>query len=254
MTSAEPARVTAVRSLAASAWAFRWRVELEAQARFGRLATRLEALGVSPAIIALARRSAEDERRHAALCAEVAAELGAEPGPASPVEPREIAPPGLELRGRVLYELVAACCVTETESMAVLTTLLEAARTDRMRSVLHQLAADEVRHSRLGWAHLASEHAAGVTGFLAPLVPGMLQGSAPPDLFQAVAREREDELLLTYGVLPHRLKRQVFTTTLEEVVFPGLESCGVDAGPGRAWLASRQGEIPGGRSPGGGAA
>jgi len=226
-----------VRRVAASAWVFRWGVELEAEARFARLADRLQALGASASIVELARRSSQDEHRHAARCAEIAEELGADVRVRPSDEPREIAPAGLLPRGRVTYELVAACCITETESMAVLTTLLDAARGPRMRSVLRELASDEVRHGRLGWAHLAGEHAANATAFLGPLVPAMLQGNAPPDLFQPVAPEREDEALLEYGVLPHALKRQVFTRTLEDVVFPGLEACGVDAGPGRAWLA-----------------
>jgi rubrerythrin len=229
-----------VRGVAAAAWLFRFAVELDAEARFGRLADRLRALGASESMVALARRSAEDEHRHAARCAELAQELGAHVGAPAPAEPRELAPPGLLLRGRVTYELVAACCITETESMGVLTTLLDAARSPRLRRVLHELASDEVRHARLGWAHLAGEHAADATAFLAPLVPAMLQGSAAPDLFLEVAPEYEDEALLEYGVLPHALKRQVFTRTLEEVVFPGLDACGVDSRPARAWLEARR--------------
>lgn len=241
MSGDDPARRAAVRRLAADAWVFRWRVEREAEVRFERLSARLAELSASPALVELARRSAEDEARHAELCAGIAAELGATVDGRQRAEAPEIAPAGLTLRGKVLYELVAACCVTETESMAVLATLLDAARSERLRGVLRTLASDEVRHSRLGWAHLAGEHAAQATAFLAPLVPAMLEGSAPADLFQPVHAEREDPLLLEHGVLPHGLKRQVFTRTLEEVVFPGLESCGVDARPARAWLASRRG-------------
>ncbi len=229
-----------VRRVAASAWLFRWGVELEAEARFARLAERLSALGASAPIVELARRSSRDEHRHAALCARMAEELGADVRVRPSGEARGIAPPGLLPRGRVTYELVAACCITETESMAVLTTLLDAARGPRLRSVLRELATDEVRHARLGWAHLAGEHAAGATAFLAPLVPAMLQGNAPPDLFQPVTPERDNEALLEYGVLPHALKRRVFTQTLEDVVFPGLEACGVGSGPARAWPEAKR--------------
>jgi hypothetical protein len=238
-TAAAPGEPTLQR-LAGSAWRFRWRVEVEAAARFARLADRLAELGAPAAVVALARRSSDDEQRHATLCDAMAAELGSEAGGETPAEPREIAPGSLPLRGKVLYELVAACCITETESMAVLTTLLEAAASPRLRAVLHELATDEVRHGRLGWTHLAAEHAAGATAFLSPLVPAMLQGGAPPDLFQPVPPEREDARLLAYGVLPHTLKREVLVSTLEEVVFPGLERNGVDTAPARAWLAARQ--------------
>lgn len=240
MTRARASSTDPVRRVAAAAWLFRWRVEVDASRRFERLAERLAAVGAARSIVALARRSGRDEHRHAQICARLAEELGERVPAARPGAPREIAPSGLLPRGQVLYEAVAACCVTETESMSVLTTLLAAVRGRRMRDVLRRLASDEVRHSRLGWAHLASEHAAGVTSFLGPLVPSMLQGSAAPDLFEAVSPALEDPALLEYGVVPHGLKREVFSRTLEEVVFPGLQRFGIDTGPGRAWLASRR--------------
>jgi hypothetical protein len=184
-----------VRRIAASAWKFRWQVELEAEARFARLAQRLEQIGASPSMADLARRAAQDERRHARLCAQLAEGYGESIPIAAPPALAEIAPSGLKLRGKVLYEIVAACCVTETESMGVLTTLLGAvgpARSSPVRRVLRELAEDEVGHSRLGWAHLANEHAQGATSFLGPLVPSMLEGSIDADLFAPVSSERED--------------------------------------------------------------
>ena len=40
-----------VRRIAASAWKIRWRVELEAEARFARLAGRLEQIGAARAMV-----------------------------------------------------------------------------------------------------------------------------------------------------------------------------------------------------------
>lgn len=229
-----------VRRVAAAAWVFRCRVELEAEARFERLAARMERLGDGAELVALARSASADERRHAGLCAEQAAFFG-EPGALEPARDLpEIAPAAASLADRVLYEVVAACCVSETESMGVLTTLLEAAREPGLRRTLQTLASDEVRHARLGWAYLASAHAAGRGAFLGPLLPAMLGGSVAPDLFDAVTGDRDDEALLELGVLPHRLLREVFERTLEDVVFPGFERLGVDCGAGRAWLARRR--------------
>lgn len=228
-----------LRPVVASAWKFRWQVELEAEARFARLAERLERIGASPALADLARRASQDERRHAGLCAELARGYGESiPSAGSPTL-REIAPPGLLLRGQVLYEMVACCCITETESMGVLTTLLGAARAPRLRQILHELAGDEVRHSRLGWAHLASEHAQGATSFLGPLIPAMLAGSIDPELFVQAPPGEDDEALLEYGVLPRRMKLEVFRHTLGEVVLPGLDHLGVDTAPARSWLAEK---------------
>jgi hypothetical protein len=227
------------RALAASAWLFRWQVECEAEVRFARLAGRLEALGADAVITGLARRAAADERRHAAHCARLAAGLG-QPVPAGmPPAPPEVAPRGLGEEDRVTYELVAACCVTESVSVAVLTELLPAARDPTLRSVLHELAEDEVVHARLGWAHLAVAWARGRTAFLGAHLPAMLRGSIDEDLFLAVEAAREDPALLALGVLPHATKRHLFVRSLEEVIFPGLEGAGVDTTAGHVWLAER---------------
>jgi hypothetical protein len=234
-----------VRRLAASAWSFRCKVELDAAARFERMAGRLEAMAAPQAIVEMARRAAGDEQRHARLCAEQVASYGETP-PAADGPPSEIAPRALTGRQKVLYEVVAACCITETESMAVLTELLGSVETDPLAAVLRELATDEVQHSRLGWAYLAHEHGQGETAFLGPLIPAMLRGTIIPDLFAPVAAEREDPALLGHGVLPHALKRQTFTRTLEEVVFPGLEEFGVDTAPARGWLADQQAALAAG--------
>jgi rubrerythrin len=240
-----------LRRVVASAWTFRWKVELEAEARFARLAARLHQIGAAATIMELARQASSEERRHADLCAQMAKHYG-EPVPtAGTVTASEIAPSGLLLRGRVLYEMVAACCITETESIGVLTTLLRSARSDRMRRVLHELAEDEVGHSRLGWAHLASEHAQGATSFLGPFIPSMLEGSIDEDLFLPVSRAREDEALLDHGVLPHTLKREVFTGAMEDVVFPGLERFGVDTAAARSWLEGKRASLREGAPPAG---
>jgi len=226
-------------SLAASAWTFRCRVELEAEARFERLAGRMERLGDPAELVALARRASADERRHAVLCAGQAALLG-ETAALAPVSDLPEIAAALPLRERVLYEVVAACCISETESMGVLTTLLDAARAPGLRRTLRELASDEVRHARLGWAYLARAHAAGGVAFLGPLVPAMLGGSVAPDLFAPAGGDREDDALLDLGVLPHHLQREVFERTLDDVILPGLERLGVDITPARRWLAGRR--------------
>jgi rubrerythrin len=234
----------ATRALAAAAWSFRWQVELEAEERFARLAGRLEGAGAAEHLVELARRASRDERRHAELCAELAAAHG-QPVSGAPPPPPEVAPARLRPDQALLYELVAACCVAESGSVAVLTSLLAAAREPRLRAVLHQLAGDEVGHARLGWAWLASEHWRGATAFLGPLLPAMLRGSIDDDLFGPVDRAREDPGLLEAGVLPHTAKRALFVETLDRVIFPGLDGAGIDTGAGRTWLAEQCRALPG---------
>lgn len=233
--------MTPARRAAAEAWGFRARVEQEAALRFDRLAALIAGFDVDSPVPAMMRRAADDERRHTELCARLAETLGTpvmlDPGVELPV----IAPRSLDARKAALYEVVAACCVTETESMATLTTLLAAQPDPEVREVLHAISRDEVVHGRMGWAHLSRESAVAEVAFLGPLVPGMLAGTIDPGLFSPPPPDEDAEALLRLGVLPLEKKREVFLGTLEQVVFPGLERFGVDPEPGRTWLAHAAG-------------
>lgn len=233
--------MTSARRAAAEAWAFRARVEQEAALRFDRLAAVVAGFDPGSPVPAMMRRAADDERRHTELCARLASHLGnpvaLDPGAELP----SIAPQSLDARNAVLYEVVAACCITETESMATLTTLLAGEPDPEVREVLHSISRDEVVHARMGWAHLSRESAAGQVAFLGPLIPGMLAGTVDDGLFGAPPPDEDPEGLLRLGVLPLGKKREVFLGTLEQVVFPGLERFGVDPEPGRRWLAHAAG-------------
>ena len=64
----------------------------------------------------------------------------------------------------------------------------------------------------------------------------MLSGTVEETLFLEAPQDRD---LLRHGVLPPSRKKAIFARTLEEVVLPGLETFGIDAGPARAWLSAR---------------
>jgi hypothetical protein len=183
------------------------------------------------------RRAADDEDRHAGLCAGLAAAYGS-PAGGAPVDAC-IAPRSFGARDAVLYEMIAACCITETESVATLATLLAGAVEPGVRAVVHEIAKDEVVHGRMGWAHLAREAAVRDVSFLSERVPSMLEGSVEAGIFAAGEPGSERDELLRHGVLPAWGKREIFVGTLEEVVFPGLDKLGVAAAPARAWLTER---------------
>src|SRR5439155_19656553 len=148
-----------------------------------------------------------------------------------------IAPRSLEGRAAVLYEVVAACCITETESVATLTTLLAEEVEPAVEKVLRAIARDEVAHGRMGWAHLAREAARYDVSFLSSWIPAMLSGTVEETVFPETPPDDRD--LLRHGVLPPARKRAIFARTLEEVVMPGLEKFGIDGAPARAWLSAR---------------
>lgn len=227
-----------LRSRAAVAWAFRTRVEREAARRFSRLAAAIPAFDPESPIPPLLRQAADDELRHAALCADLAAGYGSRI--ADSAEDAPVAPASLGARAAVLYEMVAACCITETESVSTLTALLAEEAEPRVESALRDIARDEVAHGRMGWAHLAREAGFYDVSFLSPFIPSMLSGTVDDGLFGEAGPEAEHPGLLRHGVLPHSRKRAVFVGTLEEVVFPGLERFGIDVRPARDWLSARR--------------
>jgi rubrerythrin len=227
-----------VSALAANAWARRFLIETEAAVRFGELAHRLWQAGAASPLIELAERASGDERRHAAHCAHYVREFGGEvPPPVSRVV--EYAPGHLTPDQRLAYEVVAQSCVAETQSTATLVTLLDAARDARLKSVLQELARDEVQHARLGWAYLAWAQSRLDLHFLEPLLPGMISGSAGPEIFSDGPPEAEDERLLRAGVIPRSRRRRLYLETLESVVLPGFETHGIRTAPVRDWLATQ---------------
>src|SRR4030081_2739948 len=79
-----------LRRKAGEAWAFRTRVEREAARRFARLAAAIAAFDAQSPVPGLLRQAAEDEHRHAALCADLSAVYGQPIGAAA--EDAAIAP------------------------------------------------------------------------------------------------------------------------------------------------------------------
>ena len=190
--------------------------------------------GAPEALVEVAARASRDEVRHASRCEDV---LRMRQAPVPPPETRllEYAPPELTPEQRLTYEVVAQSCVSETESMATLVTLLDAAHDEALKAIIHELARDEVQHARLGWGYLTWARPRMDLSFLGPLLPGMVAGSAGPDLFRAAAPGTDDPSLLHWGVVPHSERQRIYLETLDSVVIPGMVEHGVDTGPLRLW-------------------
>ena len=216
-------------------WAARHGVETGAALRFGSLSRRMWHAGAPEALVELAARASRDETRHASRCEDI---LRARQAPVPPPETRllEYAPLELTPEQRLTYEVVAQSCVSETESMATLVTLLDEARDENLRSVIHELARDEVHHARIGWGYLTWARQRMDLAFLAPLLPGMVAGSAGPDLFRPALPGTNDPTLFHAGVVPHSERQRIYLETLESVVIPGMGDHGVDIGPLRLWV------------------
>jgi hypothetical protein len=205
---------------------------MQAALRFDALAAQLETFDAESPVIAMLRSAAADERRHVGLCQSLAG------APVEPVTPPRIAPGGAAPRDAVLYEIIAACCVAETESVATLTVLLKQPLREEVERVVREIARDEVRHAKLGWAHLAREAAARSLAFAGAWLPSMLGGSTQQGFEPDGDGGCTPDALHPYGVLAVAEKRAVFRAAMEDVVVPGLAHFGVDIAPARQWLAA----------------
>ena len=216
-------------------WAARYGVETGAALRFGSLSRRMWQAGAPEALVEVAARASQDETRHASRCEDI---LRARQAPVPPPETRllEYAPSTLTPEQRLTYEVVAQSCVSETESMATLVTLLDEAREETLKSVIHELARDEVQHARLGWGYLAWIRDRLDLAFLGILLPGMAAGSAGPDLFRPAVQGTDDPTLYQAGVVPHSERQRIYLETLESVVIPGMREHGVDTAPLHLWV------------------
>ena len=210
--------------------------------RFASLSRRMWDAGAPAALVELAARASRDEERHASRCADI---LRARQAPIPPPETRllQYAPLELSPEQRLTYEVVAQSCVSETESMATLVTLLDAAHEEMLRNVLHELARDEVQHARIGWGYLTWARQRMDLSFLAPHLPVMVAGSAGPDLFRPAKPGTDDRALFHSGVVPHSERQRVYLETLESVVIPGMNEHGVDTTALQAWMDQRQMEL-----------
>lgn len=224
-------------------WAFRAQAEAVAAARFGRLAGELAGLGAEPAVINMTFQAAEDEKLHEGLCSELAERYGYRGEPPQGEDHPGVWPSEMPFRDRVLFEVVAQCCITESLNVGLLTALSESARAPRIRKTTQQILRDEVRHSRIGWAHLAAERSRRDVRELAPFIPRMLAASVAEELFSPPPPGPKDLEAIEHGELPLQTRLEIFKTALQKVVFPGFEAAGIDASAARSWLKSKMGVI-----------
>jgi len=234
--------VDPVRRHADQVWAARHGVETGAALRFGSLSRRLWEAGAPESLVDVAARASRDEERHASRCADI---LRMRQAPVPPPETRllEYAPTSLTPQQRLAYEVVAQSCISETESMSTLVTLLDAAHEPMLKAIIHELARDEVQHARLGWGYLNWAKERLDVSFLAPLLPRMAAGTAGPDLFRPPLPGTDEPTLLHSGVVPHSERQRIYLETLDSVVIPGMAEHGVDTGPLRDWVDQQRAAI-----------
>lgn len=228
------------RDLAARVWSFRLGSELEAAQRFAALAPRLRAAGASELVVGMTEDAAADELRHAEVCRQLVRHFGGAPPPEPATAPSFAAPVDVEGRERLVYEMVALSCVTETLSTALLGELVARATDPVCKQAMHSILRDEVKHSRLGWAFLAEEHTRLVRDCVGPHLPDMLEATLGDELFKGSATpDPRLAQLAGLGSLERPDRLRVVREALERVIFPGLELFGIETSLGKGWLNAR---------------
>jgi hypothetical protein len=228
------------RRRAAKIWGERRTSELEAAQRFAWLASEFDAVGASATVRELAARAADDELRHAELCANLSRYFGGALMTSAPAAVRRVAPAGVQRKDALIYEVVALACVTETLSTALLGALVDRASDSLARRTMHSILRDEVSHSRLGWAYLAEAACPRAMEGISAHLPGMLQSTLSDELFRRSTFDPVESEVAGLGQLERIERRRIVRETLEQVVFPGLERFGADVRSGRRWIEDRE--------------
>lgn len=211
------------RGLVAAYWWQRAEGEITSWVGFQHVLADLRAEGSPDAVIALAERAVADERAHAIFCRDWAAHFGADV-PAMP-EPRSVEP--ITFRGASDAEnrllRIALCCLTETVGCFILRQVRPSLVDPELRTLNRRHSADELRHSRVGWGHLAS---------LSDDKPRTLQRWLPGLLLVAertccTGPEQPREDLVPFGYFTPRVLRAAYDQALSEVIRPGLAHLGL---------------------------
>jgi len=174
---------------------------------------------------------------HVGLCAEIAARFGDAPALGEPIV-HEVAPAAWSLVDRVIYEVVAFCCVTETANAAIVVASADDIDDRRIRRAVRTILADEVQHSRLGWRFLATHELTDPQrAWLGAYLPAMIRGTIRAELFEPQVVLGDEQAMKRFGTLPLDGRREVYITALRDVLLPGLAQFGIDVAPAAALLA-----------------
>jgi hypothetical protein len=216
-------------------WLGRSATERRVGDAFAVIRDTLVELRATPELLAMAARAVDDEHRHAELCRYVASRVqGSELEPPPPLALEIPVHPGAgEELTRTLH-VVGMCALNETMASAFLETCLRGAKAPLAHAASRELLSDEIDHSRIGWAHLATTSEAirkGVGRWILPLTRGQLR------LWRASARGyASSDTLTEQGAPPRERIDEALVGSVRELIIPGLDRLGVGTRVLTEWL------------------
>jgi len=225
---------------AAQAWPMRAAQELRSARIFRALAQAARVAGMVEPWPTCFDSAVRDEVRHARICADVGARLGAA-APKYDGRPVRARLAGLlDPLMRAASLLLVEVAIGETISMYMFRAGRRSAVEPLARAALSTILADEVRHQRLGWAGLAALWPAltpplqvAVQREAATGLAACEQQTALPAIRYLQRREPFDPAYAALGVLNPEARVEAFYFAVERLVLPRLTRVGVD-GP-LAW-------------------
>lgn len=216
-------------------WSLRAASEWRVGKAFAFVTDTLVAAGAPTALIDLARRAVDDERRHRELARAVAARYAGHDVDDVPEWPLEVPEhKGASVAFRRTLHVVGQCALNETFASAVLERALAQATSDLAHAAIRELLADEVDHARIGWGYLASRPSsekALLTPWLVPMVAANVR------MWRAADRHApSDASLIAHGAISPDLVDEALAIALRDLVLPGFAHVGVDTTPLVAWV------------------
>jgi hypothetical protein len=227
-------------AFAAAAWPMRAAEELRSALVFRALARAAGTVAMWAPWLPAFGEAMGDEVRHARLCAEVGARLGAPPPryDREPVRRRLARLP--EPRARAAALLLVEVAMGETISMSLFRAGRRAAKEPLTRAAFSAILLDEARHQRLGWSALASllptlgaDERRALEREAASALGAFEQQIAVPALSRLDAAVPFDPACAELGVLAPEARVDGFYSAVERLVLPRLARIGIDGA--RAW-------------------
>jgi hypothetical protein len=205
------------REALAGAWARMAAMEHASIAAFARFALQLLSVGAPASLLEQTQDAMRDETWHARMCFAMASRYAGFP----------VGPSALSVRGAladsdpesILTTTILEGCIGETVAAIEAAEALEHARDPAVRAVLAKIAEDETRHAELAWRFVrwATAQDEALRALASRTFAAEVEGARPspraPD-------EESTESLLAFGVVPERLRREIRSRVLREVIAP----------------------------------
>jgi hypothetical protein len=223
-------------------WALRMAAEHRSTVVFSQLATQLFEANATLDAKLVMLRMAQDEVRHTETCGQVLIGLGAAPECDFDRNVRPLARhAGCTPEERALRNVVYTTCMSEMVAVARLVDEIEGTTDPFLRDAARRLLADEVLHGQFGFFYLEAwrpwlEAHRGVIRSLERYLRhafAVIEAALAPELEAPASRGRTTDDERALGLPDLERGREVFYSTMEEAIVPGLERFGIDAG--KAW-------------------